>query len=234
MTEEQPINSSEQSGSPEETKKTPQSKLDLLPDKIKRDLHALIAAGNGGMRVKKALEDRYLKDTGILPVDMETYNRYIRIHRKEIMEEAALAKKLVDSSKEDIKDLKELSDTTTSITLDNRSKALEKIFDRVQTRLSLLEKTQGTYPNPHYEQLIGAYLKEMRTIVEKILHNKEAFERDNTQMIYDQLENALGLFLTSVVTLYKKLHTEDSKFEEFRDLLKDEMPNILRNFKSGT
>ncbi len=218
---------------PEEQKR-PHSTLDLLPEKIKQELHSLIAAGNGGMRIKKALEDRYLKQTKILPVDIETYNRYARLHKDEIMEHVRLAKQLVSSSQETVEDFKDIAKVSTDVSLENRSKALEDIFARVQGRLKFIETAQGTYPNPHYEQLIGAYLKEMRTIVEKILHNKEALERDNTEMIYAQLENALELFLSSVVTVYQKIHKEDSKFDEFRDLLKDEIPIILKNFKSGT
>jgi hypothetical protein len=211
------------------------SKLDLLPDKVKQDLHSLIAQGNKGKRVKQALEDRWLGKTDILPANSATYDSYIATHYEAIMAEVKIGQELIETSKQGLNDMKELSEATTNVSLENRKQAMESIFNRVQSRLNWLEKSQTSYPNPHYEQLIGAYLKEMRTIVEKIIANKEALEKDNTDMIYHQLENALYLVLNGTLTVYRKLHPGDeSKYEEFKDLLKQEIPSILRTFKSET
>lgn len=207
-------------------------KLDLLPDNMKKVLHELIAQGEGAVRTKKALEDRFLGKTTLLPATIKTYHTYIREHKEEILKRVELEKSLVETTKESVADMKELlnADPTKPIPLDNKKKALERLFERVQTRVALLETKQNGFFDAQYETIIGAYFRELRTIVEKMVEYQAELRKDTSDQLYDEFENLVYSWVVSVFNIYKQIHG-DTKFLEFKNLMNEEIPKVIAGYR---
>jgi hypothetical protein len=217
--------------SPKEEKvvKPYHSKLDLLPEYIKKDLHDLIRNGMGEQRIKNAIEERYLGKTKFLPAAKETYRYYINAHKEELMKEVNIQKAILDSTKESLGDMKDiLGGEIDGSSIENKKRALERLYDRCNKRIQLIESSQSTILSAQLESVIGAYLREQRSILETLLTLQTELRKDTTAQLYAEMENITYDWCVRVLDIYKKLHGED-KISEFKLALKEELPKILRS-----
>jgi hypothetical protein len=208
------------------------NKLELLPDHIKKDLHELIAKGFGDANIKKALEDRYTGKTTFLPAAIGTFKSYRMAHHHEIMKMVELQKNLIESTKDSLNDVKDAVNTTTDniISLENKRNVLETLFNKCAQRIKIIETLNGgNWPSAQFEQVIGAYVREQRAILETLVKLQAELSKDTEGQVYKEIENILYAWLVAVLNCYKQINGEQ-KFSEFKGLLTDELGKVLQSF----
>lgn len=217
-----------------EVKKPYNSTLDLLPDHMRKDLDELVVKGYGGWKLKKVMEDRYLGKTTFLPVTKETFDNYVKANKERIMKVANIQKSLVEATKESLSDMKEIVDSTVDggISLENKMQVLVSLFSKCQKRIELIEASNSSFLNPQYEQVIGAYMREQRAILETIVKLQDELNKNTGDKIYNEFEKLTYSWLVTVINCYKKIHG-DTKLIEFKGSLTDDLKNVLVNFNSN-
>jgi hypothetical protein len=214
-----------------EGKKKKMCKLEFLPLEIKKELNALIQQGLGQVNLKKVLEERFPNKSQFLPASHPTYQVYIDAHKDELMHQLTVQKSLVESTKESYVDMKTAIEAVVSDdTLENKKKALEVLYKRIDERIELLKDTQASgFLSAQLETVIGAYIREQRNIIEKLITLKADLEKDNSAQLYAEFENLTYSWFVTVLNAFKKVHNED-KLIEFQSILKEELPKITQEY----
>jgi len=215
-----------------EGKKKKMCKLEFLPDEIKKEMNELIQQGVKSVTLKKVIEERFVNKSQFLPASYPTYQVYIDAHKDELMHQLTVQKSLVESTKESYSDMKTAIEAIVSEdTLENKKKALEVLYKRIEERIQLLKDTQASgFLSAQLETVIGAYIREQRTIIEKLITLKKDLEEDNTAQLYSIMENLTYAWFVTVLNAFKKVHGEN-QFIEFQSILKEELPKITESYR---
>jgi len=218
---------------PKKSYSTTGKKLDLLSDNIKKEMNNLILQGCGEVMLKKITEERFGNKTYLLPASIETYRAYINKVKPTLLEEQKIQKELTEASSTELADMKDVISAIEKDDLDNIKQTLQKLYERCAARIKWIEIQQsrpGMFPSSQMESVLGAYFREQRNILEKLVSLKVELQKDSKKQLYEELENLTYMWLVTVRNCYKKLHGEE-KLSEFSRLLQEDLPLIIDSVK---
>lgn len=230
---------------PEPPKETHTTKLERLPADIKTELDEFILAGNGSSNVKELLEKKFQHRTDILPADRKTYWVYMTENKVRLEEEAKLRNQLLDFSKEEMEMIQQnvavTQDAAVTGEIQDIRDALQKLQTFMAKRIDDMTKLQNNASpmnRTQYEAYIGAYVKEMHSILGTLLKHQtelknnveERFIKRSKQMYYLIVVAGLDAFKAMVLQQGAEAEQVGKMYEAFALIFQDKCEKILRDF----
>lgn len=226
MTDEQPV-------VPQPPEQPHTSKLERLPDDIKKELDELIIAGNGSQITKDLLEKKFPGRTDLLPADRSTYWVYMKENKERLQGEANLRHQLLDFSKEEMELVQQNITVTQEASVTGDIKDIRVSLQNLQTfmakRIDELTKLQsGASPmnRSQYESYIGAYVKEMHSILGTLLKHQTELKDNVEEQFVKRSQQMYYLVVKAGLDAYKM----SKSYEEFLVVFEDRATKILHDF----
>jgi hypothetical protein len=124
-----------------------------------------------------------------------------------------------------------------AISLDHKQEALASLFSKATQRLAILEARQKNWLDPDIEALMLAYMKEQKSLIEKVTELQEVLNRDILSGFKNELDELIRTVLSTVYASYKSVHPDSSPqsaFDAFRINLEGHLAKTLQSYKTNT
>jgi hypothetical protein len=207
--------------------------LDKLPPEVRARFDSLISQGKSYREIAYSLKLEFKgKNTELdtlLDSSDHAYRNYVEKHEERIMKLAADTQLITTDLKVGLADVKVAIDAMTdpSSALENKKQALVSLHDHCAARLRLLEARQGLkFLDPQYEQLILAFIREQRGIVESLVSLQDELKKDGVNEFYKEFKSYTYTLLVTFNQVYKELWG-DEKFIDFHQELEKRMGAVL-------
>jgi hypothetical protein len=203
------------------------SKIDMLSDERRAEIHTLIARKWAGIKIRKFMIKKY-PDEPDLDLHGNTYQRYVKRQRPAIEKAAELQANLIRTNQE-------FEDLNAGITtVPDKAHALEAILQECRARrrsITALNAPQGGM-DPKWETHLAGYLKLEKDVWESMEKVKQTQQIVQGQVSQTELDACITMLMLSVADAYKSLYgsTDFLKFENvmatrFQDRIDRWLPN---------
>jgi hypothetical protein len=155
------------------------------------------------------------------------------------VKEGIVVKKELVSSLPSAEDLQNVVKTVINpqISLDRKQEALASLFDKATARLAILEARQRNFIDPDIEALMIAYMKEQKSLIEKVTELQEVLNKDVIGQFRSELNEYTRVILTTVYASYRLEHPDadpTSKFDGFKATLEQHLTQTLQAYNQNT
>jgi hypothetical protein len=214
------------------------SKLSTLPPEIIEEMDTRLMGKESVKFVREDMIQKYPTLEALKASYLTWMKRARKLNggsQKEI-KEGVVAKKEMVAALPSSEQLKEAVSKVLDpqISLDKKQEALSSLFDKATQRLAILEASQQHFMDPNFEALILAYMKEQKSLIEKVTELQEVLQRDTLSQFRSELDELIRVILTTVYAAYKLNHADidpTSKFDGFKADLESHLSKTLQNYK---
>lgn len=205
------------------------TKLEGLPDEIKKTLNNLIAAGFGSHKVKTELEKKFPTFNDILPAARGTYQHYIDQHLDTLLAEATLQSATVDAIADGFANAVNFADAVLGGDNASKKEQIENLKDFMVSRIQFLQRAQGTgIPSAQLENTIASYVNGVRTLIEKSIEYGAELNQEDENQVEIYMESLIEELIENTLNIYKDFHG-DNKLKEFEIALSAKLADTLKN-----
>jgi hypothetical protein len=214
------------------------SKLSTLPPEIIEEMDTRLKSNETVKFVREDMIKKYPTVEGLKVGYLTWMKRARKLNggsQKEIKEGVVVKKEMV-AALPSAEDLQKAVSTVLdpSISLEHKQEALSSLFNKATQRLAVLEARQKNFLDPEIEALMIAYMKEQKSLIEKVTELQEVLQRDTLSQFRTELDELIRTILTTVYSCYKLNHADadpTSKFDGFKADLESHLAKTLQNYK---
>lgn len=204
------------------------SVISKLPDSIRMELEKILLENSAKAAKDWMMKNHIAEFPEVANLSVTSYHLYRSTNKKRMEEENALTTQLATPDPQVQGVINAITDP--AISLDDKRKALTALFNSCEARKQLLATKQTGFLDPMIEGLILANTKEMRVIIEKVALLNEQLSKDSERDFLGELEQFYKVIIAAVSNSYRLING-NSKYQEFLNLLDENLQTTLKNYR---
>jgi len=209
-------------------KRNPKGVLESLPLDVKSDMERFLLTASPNS-CKKYMANSYAdRFQSLITVSKESYALYKKRHIERMQKEVTLQKQLSAPPPEMMTVIDSFS--STSISINDKRKALTDLFNVCNARKELLVMKNQVFIDPFVEKLILENVNAMVKIIEKVTVLNKQLSDSEDKDYGTELKAFFQTIMANVANVYKLVNGENN-YSHFQSLLNTHLENALKSYK---